>query len=112
MEAESLLPPLRGESWGGREHVFAEHGRDAILQETEFETMVRSRDWKLVHFLDEKFGQLFNLKDDPGENMNLWEDPRWAAKKQELLQVLLNWRIRSSWRLHPHLQRINRKLRD
>lgn len=110
MEAGSLLPPLRGESWGGREHVFAEHGRDAILQQTEFETMVRSRDWKLVHFLDEKFGQLFNLKDDPGENINLWEDPRWAAKKQELLQALLNWRIRSSWRLHPHLQRINRKL--
>jgi len=110
MEAESLLPALRGESWKGRDYVFAEHGRDAILQKTEFETMVRSRDWKLVHFLDERFGQLFNLKDDPAENNNLWEDPRWAAKKQELSQVLLNWRIRSSWRLHLHQQQINKRL--
>jgi arylsulfatase A-like enzyme len=110
MEAESLLPALRGESWEGRDYVFAEHGRDAILQKTEFETMLRSRDWKLVHFLDERFGQLFNLKEDPEENNNLWEDPRWAAKKQELFQVLLNWRIRSSWRLRLHQQQINKRL--
>ena len=51
-EADSLLPALRGEPWAGRTHVFAEHGRDGILQETDFMTMVRDRDWKLVHFLD------------------------------------------------------------
>jgi len=67
IEAESLLPALQGTEWRGREYVFAEHGRDGILQETEFMTMVRSRAWKLVHFLDEPFGQLFNLADDPGE---------------------------------------------
>ena len=48
--------------WAGREYVFAEHSRDGILQETEFMTMVRKPDWKLVHFLDEPFGQLFHLE--------------------------------------------------
>jgi arylsulfatase A-like enzyme len=95
MEAQSLLPALRGESWDGRDYIFAEHPRDGILQTTDFMTMVRSKEWKLVHFLDEPFGQLFDLTQDPGETRNLWDDPATAAKKQELLHVLLEWHIRS-----------------
>ena len=68
MEAESLLPALQGEPWAEREYVFAEHGRDGILQETEFMTMVRSREWKLVHFLGEPFGQLFDLVERSGRD--------------------------------------------
>ncbi len=100
MEAESLLPALRESAdggWQGRDYVFAEHGRDGILQETEFMTMVRSQGWKLVHFLDEPFGQLFDLTTDPGEEHNLWADPAHADKKSELLDVLREWRIRSAW---------------
>jgi arylsulfatase A-like enzyme len=97
MEARSLLPALRGEPWAGREYVFAEHSRDGILQETEFMTMVRSREWKLVHFLDEPFGQLFDLVNDPGEVHNLWDDPAFAQKRDELLAVLREWRIRSQY---------------
>ncbi|NLS75647.1 MAG: sulfatase-like hydrolase/transferase, partial [Chloroflexi bacterium] len=38
-EARSLLPLLRGEPGAsGRDYVFAEHGRDGILRETEFVT--------------------------------------------------------------------------
>jgi arylsulfatase A-like enzyme len=97
MEAQSLLPALEGEPWAGRSYVFAEHARDGILQETEFMSMVRCREWKLVHFLDEPFGQLFNLVDDPGELHNLWDDPAAAEKKRELLDVLREWRIRSQY---------------
>jgi len=100
LEAESLLPALQGDDnapWQGRDYVFAEHGRDGILQETEFMTMVRSRGWKLVHFLDEPFGQLFDLVNDPAEVHNLWDAPAHAAKKRELLDVLREWRIRSAW---------------
>lgn len=98
MEAESLLPPLYGEPWEGREFVFAEHGRDGILQETEFMTMVRSQGWKLVHFLDEPFGQLFDLTNDPQETKDLWDDADYADKRQELLDVLREWRVRSGYR--------------
>ncbi|MEZ4719739.1 MAG: sulfatase-like hydrolase/transferase [Caldilineaceae bacterium] len=97
MEAQSLLPALAGISWEPRPYVFAEHSRDGILQETEFMTMVRSRTWKLVHFLDEPFGQLFDLINDPGEMHNLWDDPAYADKRRELLDVLREWRIRSQY---------------
>jgi arylsulfatase A-like enzyme len=97
MEAQSLLPALQGEPWSGRPYVYAEHGRDGILRETEFMTMVRSEEWKLVHFLDEPFGQLFDLRHDPEERQNLWDRPAAAPAKQMLLDVLREWRIRSAW---------------
>src|SRR5690606_35222421 len=90
-EAVSLLPALQGEAWAGREVVFAEQP----IQGT-YMTMVRNDRWKLVHFLDQPYGQLFDLQADPGEVHNLWDDPAHAPVKQELLQTLCNWRIRSS----------------
>jgi arylsulfatase A-like enzyme len=95
MEVRSLLPALCGNSWEERDYVFAEHPSDGILQEVDFMTMVRSRGWKLVHFLGESFGQLFNLAQDPGETCNLWNDPSAEAKRNELIRVLLEWHIRS-----------------
>ncbi len=97
MEARSLLPALRGEAWDGRDHVFAEHPRDGILQTTDFMTMVRSRDWKLVHFLGESFGQLFDLVQDPDEVRNLWNEPSAETEKQKLIKVLLEWHICSQY---------------
>lgn len=97
MEAESLMPALTGEAWEGRDVVFAEHSRDGILQETDFMTMVRTQEWKLVHFLGEPFGQLFDLVHDPDEVNNLWDDPRHADKKRELLDILREWNIRSHY---------------
>jgi len=96
-EAQSLLPVLHGDDRPGRDYVFSEHGRDGILQGTDFMTMVRSCDWKLVHFLDQPWGQLFDLIHDPGEAHNLWNDPAYADKKRELLDVLREWRIRSQY---------------
>ena len=45
-EAELILPALQC----GREMVFAEYGRDGILQETAFMSMVRTREGKLGIF--------------------------------------------------------------
>jgi len=95
MEAKTLLPALTGEGWDCRDYVFAEHSRDGILQGTDFMTMVRTESWKLVHFLDHDRGQLFNLEEDPVEEVNLWDDPSVQEKKRELLDVMLHWRIKS-----------------
>ena len=97
MAAKSLIPALNGDDWDGREHVYAEHARTGILRETEFMTMVRSEDWKLVHFLDEEFGQLFDLSTDPAERENRWDDPDAAERKAELLAQLREWRVRSGY---------------
>jgi arylsulfatase A-like enzyme len=96
-EAVSLMPALMGDTWTGREVVYAEHGRDGILRETDFVTMVRSREWKLVHFLGESEGQLFDLGRDPGEFHNLWDDAAAEVQKRHLLDRLQEWRIRSGY---------------
>jgi arylsulfatase A-like enzyme len=97
MEAQSLLPALEGKPWKGRDYIFAEHPRDGILQEAEYMTMIRSKEWKLVHFLNEPFGQLFNLVDDPSEIHNLWDDPSAIDTKHELIHALYEWLIRSQY---------------
>jgi arylsulfatase A-like enzyme len=97
LEAISLLPALEGNDWPGRDYVFAEQAKDGILTDTEFMTMVRGCDWKLVHFLDEPWGQLFDLAGDPDEVRNLWDEPAAVEKKRELLGVLREWRIRSGY---------------
>ena len=84
MQAQSLLPALEGEQWRGRELVFAEHPPDGVYHGP-YMTMVRSERYKLVHFLGQDYGQLFDLDDDPGEVRNRWDDAALAAVKRELL---------------------------
>jgi arylsulfatase A-like enzyme len=97
-EFETLSAALTGDAFTGREFVYNEQSRDNILTDTEFMTMVRSRDWKLVHFLGESNGQLFDLREDPGEIYNLWHDAVRAGVKRELLDQLREWRIASQYR--------------
>ena len=95
-EAVSLSPSLDTEaSFDGRSFVYCEQVKDAILTGCEFMTMVRDRTHKLVHFLDEPHGQLFDLDADPEEVVNLWDDTTAAPHKQRLLTELREWRIRS-----------------
>jgi arylsulfatase len=96
MEAVSLLPALQGDGGArGRKYVFAEYGGHPDGRG--FMTMVRSPEWKLVHFLDEPFGQLFHLTEDPTEVRNLWEDPQAEGAKRELLGVMRDWLVRSHY---------------
>ncbi len=75
---------------GGRRYVFAEHGRDNILEETAVMTMIRGERWKLVTFSDGE-GQLFNLERDPDERVNLWETDSTAGERRRLLDALHTW---------------------
>ncbi len=97
LEAKSLLPAIESKPWSPRDFVYAEQAQDGILTGTQFMTMIRSTDWKLVHFLDEPWGQLFDLKNDPNEVINLWDQPDHIEKKRELLANLREWRIRSGY---------------
>lgn len=92
MQAESLMPVVRGESDELRPYVVSEHYRDLILRSTERMTMIRDQRWKLVEFNDSSDGQLFDLAEDPGELRNRWSDPGLAGKRQELAAELENWR--------------------
>ena len=94
MQTISLLPALRGEAWPGRDFVYAEHPPDGVYHGP-YMTMIRDERWKLVHFLDQDYGQLFDLAADPGEVDNLWDDAALADVKRSLLEQMLNWRIES-----------------
>jgi arylsulfatase A-like enzyme len=94
-EAESFTPLLSSDD-GGREFVFAEHTADNILKRVSFVTMVRNREFKLVHYLDADYGELYDLRADPAETRNLWNSPEYATTKRTLLDALCDWRVRSS----------------
>jgi arylsulfatase A len=51
---------------------------------------IRKGDWKLIEFFDKKEVELFNLKDDPGEQRDVSGD--FAAKVTEMKEELANWR--------------------
>lgn len=96
-EAISLLPVLNGETEkAGRRYVFAEQARDGLLTGTEMMTMVRGREWKLVHYLGNDDGELYNMVADPGEHHNLWYEARYDERKRAMLGVLRDWRMRSA----------------
>jgi arylsulfatase len=100
-EAESLaavLQPETADTFAGRPYVYCEQVRDAVLTGCEFMTMVRDKSHKLVHFLDQPDGQLFDLVNDPDECENLWNKPDATPHRARLLAELREWRIRSGVR--------------
>ncbi len=50
--------------------------------------MVRTREHKLVVFHGEEMGELYDLRQDPGEHDNKWADPAYREVKGELLLEL------------------------
>jgi len=97
MEAESLRAAMENGTFEGRRYVISEHGRDMFLHSMDFVTMLRTKEWKIVHFVDKPDGQLFDLREDPAEEINLWEDPKYGEMKQKLLNMLLEFRVRSGY---------------
>ncbi|HID06528.1 MAG TPA: DUF4976 domain-containing protein, partial [Armatimonadetes bacterium] len=90
LEGMSMLPLLRGESVKWRDAIFLlydmEHGAEAHMR------MVRTKSWKLVmHY--EKGGQheLYDLRDDPGEERNLYGNPEVRDVQDELTHRLAEW---------------------
>ncbi|MEC5126419.1 sulfatase-like hydrolase/transferase [Verrucomicrobiales bacterium BCK34] len=107
--ARSLMPALlEDETWKGRDFVFAEGCRDGNFVSADYQTMIRSRKWKLVHIagsdeLDGKSeGQLFDLINDPDEQTNLWNSPDHLETKNALLLELFEWRVKTGHHSSTH----------
>jgi len=58
------------------------------------EKMVRMGDWKLIYDMM-GYGQLYNLKSDPCELDNRFNDPSAADAQKQLMEELMMWTIRS-----------------
>jgi arylsulfatase len=98
-QAISMMPALHGDLPGaGRDRVFCEQAGDNILTGTDLMTMVRTADWKLIHYLDQDQGELYDMQNDPEERHNLWSSSAHAAMKQELTDALTSWRLHTGLR--------------
>jgi arylsulfatase A-like enzyme len=92
-----LAPLLRGATALGREALYwhfphySNHGLQSPAG------AIRWRDWKLIEYFENGVVQLFNLRDDPGEQQDRAQDqPGTAAKLQSLLH---EWQTRVGARM-------------
>jgi arylsulfatase A-like enzyme len=96
MEAQSLWGYVEGRDVPKRDAVFSEQARDMIVQASEFQTMIRTDRWKLVHYVDYDTGLLFDMQADPREVNNLWDEAEHEMTKQRLIWRILRWRVESA----------------
>lgn len=69
--------------------------REAAFSENYFGRMVRHGDYKMVYYPGKSYGELYNLKDDPAEQNNLWDYLEGSPVKQHLKDLLLEWAFAS-----------------
>jgi len=99
-------PPLEGKSFAG---LCAGDGNDDGWQEVSVaigtvESVITDDGWRLTRYLGDEKGQMFNLAEDPDEQRNLYDDPAFAAKRQELLERLV--RAMAAPRLVPQYRNL------
>ena len=56
-----------------------------------YQRMIRTDEWKLIHYPQIKREQLFHLKTDPNELKDLSTDPRYTAVMRNLRSKLRSW---------------------
>lgn len=49
---------------------------------------LRTGDWKLITYQGQPWGELYDLRNDPGEFRNLWDDPAYRPQRGELEAAL------------------------
>jgi arylsulfatase len=86
VQGRSLVPLVEGRETRPKRSVHAE-----------FPTakMIRTEDWKLVHYVRAPYGELYDLKNDPHELHNLYDDPGYIKQRAEMKSMLADWLVDS-----------------
>ncbi len=87
MQGRSLLPLLAGQAEPDRHRAFVrcEYHDALALPGSSRATMLRDERHKLVVYHGQRLEELYDLRDDPDEFSNLWDDPARAAVTSDLL---------------------------
>ena len=72
LHGRSLVPLLRGETSGARASYYIQNHTNVTDRE---QRCLRTHEWKLI-LSDDGAGELFDLTDDPEEELNLYTTPR------------------------------------
>jgi len=87
MQGKSLFPILSGEADPDyhKPYVVSEYNDALNLPNASHGTMYFDGVYKSIIYHGDNLGELYNLKLDPGEFENLWDDPRNREIKERLL---------------------------
>lgn len=66
------------------------------LRTSRLSTSKSAASWKLLYYLDQPWGELYDLQNDPAEAPDLWHDPAYDDVRRELFGVLRGWRVRDA----------------
>jgi len=86
MKGKSLLPIIEGKEFD-RERLLIEYNDGGARLGFKTPARVRSivtKSYKFNIYLDQNWGELYDLANDPSETNNLWSDPNHSAIKAEL----------------------------
>lgn len=83
MQGYDIYTPIAAGAESPRNHaVSAEYHQIALATSS----------WKIVYYYEQDTGQLFDRKNDPAEQINLYDNPEYSEIKSELQAALLGWR--------------------
>ncbi len=87
MQGKSLVSILKDPNININEDIYIEMDDEILDEKTR--TLITD-EWRITIFREkENDGELYNLKDDPNEMNNLWNDNDYKDKKMELLMELI-----------------------
>jgi arylsulfatase A-like enzyme len=96
MQGRSLLPILQGRADEGQHRPFVRSEYYRVLNpdapgrehlQGTYATMIRNVNYKLVVYHDRDSGELYDLREDPGELENLWDHSDYADVRFRLLKL-------------------------
>jgi arylsulfatase A-like enzyme len=88
-----LAKELPGRSFAGRLRGGSAEGREAVVIADEYGPvrMIRTALWKYVHRYPYGPNELYDLRNDPGEDENRAGEPRMAARIREMKGEMESW---------------------
>jgi len=87
MQGVSQLEVWRRRADRARDHVIVENRHEPTR--VHLRTLVDER-YKITVYRDHEYGELFDLRGDPGETHNVWDEVTYAGLKGRLLHRFLN----------------------
>ena len=88
------------------EEPYKNWGRNHLYTEAQELRSIRNEQFKLIHYSNRNYGELYNLTEDPDERFNLWDLKDYTQIKIHLLSSLITemthseLKIDSKWNKH------------
>ncbi len=62
----------------------------AYIEHADHDYSLRSDKWRFTYYPGENYGELYDVRSDPNEFINLWDRPQYASVKHRLTRKLLD----------------------